>query len=106
MLFGGWKHHPASKMWKPFRYSLCAYLIILYHVLKERQIGDYRKHYEEIMELQKTLSDTGKPGWIGSKGFHDSHKSNLLRKDKEKGWNWYKQFNWDVPDNLPYVWPV
>jgi hypothetical protein len=33
---------------------------------------------------------------------HDSHRSNLLRKDPQ----WYGQFGWTVPDDLPYVWPV
>lgn len=42
------------------------------------------------------------PPWIGREDFHRSHQSNLLRKDKD----YYGRFNWSVPDDLPYVWPV
>ena len=101
---GGWKNHPASKIWWDYRFSLCEYLKILYHILKEREINDYIIHYKEICELQKQFTNTGKPPFIGNKAFHDSHKSNLIRKDKEKNWNWYQQFNWQVPDSLPYIW--
>jgi hypothetical protein len=101
---GGWKNHPASKMWWGYRYSLCEYLKILYHILRERGINDYIVHYNEICEMQKQFVNAGKPPFIGNEAFHDSHKSNLIRKDREKGWNWYQQFNWQVPDDLPYIW--
>ncbi len=42
------------------------------------------------------------PAWLGDPRFHDSHKSNLLRKFPEH----YCQFHWNVPANLPYFWPV
>jgi hypothetical protein len=42
-----------------------------------------------------------KPTWFGNKKFHSSHRSNLLRKNKEH----YSQFGWTELDNLPYVWP-
>ena len=42
------------------------------------------------------------PWWIGDADLHRSHRSNLLRKDPE----WYGQYGWRIPDNLPYVWPV
>lgn len=105
LLRGGWKNHPASKMWQPYRYSLCDYLISCYQVLKGRNLH-YDKHYYEILEIQNTLENTGLPFWLGNKELHASHKSNLLRKDKEKGWNWYCKLGWKEPDNLSYVWPV
>jgi hypothetical protein len=40
------------------------------------------------------------PIWFGDKKFHDSHKSNLLRKNPIH----YSKYKWNVPDNLPYVW--
>lgn len=104
ILFGGWRNHPASKMWYNYRHSLCDYLVELYRVLKKRGIGDYRKYYKEIRTFQKTLNDNGEPKWLGNQEVHDSHKSNLLRKDIEKGWNWYNKFGWEVPNNLSYVW--
>lgn len=33
---------------------------------------------------------------------HASHRSNLLRKEPE----YYTQFGWTEPPDLPYVWPV
>ena len=50
----------------------------------------------------RKLSDTGMPSWLGDLDFHASHRSNLLRKDPE----WYGQFGWNDPHDLPYVWPV
>lgn len=105
LLKGGWKHHPASKMWKGYEYSLCDYLIACNQALNERG-KFYTEHLIEILNIQKTLPNTGKPFWLGDPDFHASHRSNLLRKDKEKGWNWYCQFGWTGPDNLPYIWPV
>ena len=40
------------------------------------------------------------PHWLGYEPFHASHRSNLLRKDAE----YYSQFGWTEPDNLPYIW--
>ena len=40
------------------------------------------------------------PNWWGDKKFHDSHKSNLLRKDPE----FYSQFGWNLNPLDPYVW--
>lgn len=42
------------------------------------------------------------PPWFGREDFHASHRSNLLRKHPD----WYRQFGWYEPDDLPYVWPV
>jgi hypothetical protein len=48
------------------------------------------------------LATEGKiPAWLGEKSYHDSHKSNLLRKDPK----FYRVHKWKVADNLPYVWP-
>jgi len=41
------------------------------------------------------------PPWVGDEQFHASHRSNLLRKDRQ----WYGQFEWKESDDLPYVWP-
>ena len=40
--------------------------------------------------------------WLGNDIFHASHRSNLLRKMPE----YYSEFGWKEPDNLPYYWPV
>jgi hypothetical protein len=41
------------------------------------------------------------PPWLGDTNFHNSHKSNLLKKD----YDFYKKYNWNVPTNLAYIWP-
>lgn len=41
------------------------------------------------------------PEWLGDCDFHDSHKSNLLRKYYE----YYSKFGWEVPINQKYIWP-
>ena len=41
------------------------------------------------------------PKWLNNK-FIRSHRSNLLRKNYEH----YKQFKWNVPLDLEYVWPT
>jgi hypothetical protein len=44
--------------------------------------------------------DTRMPHWLGNKKLHDSHKSNLLRKDLD----FYKQYNWNVSNDMEYYW--
>jgi hypothetical protein len=40
------------------------------------------------------------PSWWGNQNFHDSHKSNLLKKDFE----FYSKYRWSVDPTNPYVW--
>ena len=42
------------------------------------------------------------PPWLGDEAFHLAHRSNLVRKDAE----FYRPRFGDVPDDLPYIWPV
>lgn len=42
------------------------------------------------------------PPWLGDEDFHRSHRSALLRKDPSH----YKGFFPDVPEDLPYEWPL
>lgn len=97
---GGWKNHSVSKMWKNHKYALCEYALVGLYVLRTERNRPY-PHWEQwFAEKQKTFENTGLPAIIGREDFHDSHKSNLLRKDPE----YYGQFGWNVPDNLEYVW--
>jgi len=41
------------------------------------------------------------PAWLGTDTFHASHRSNLLRKDPD----YYGQWGWTEPSDLPYIWP-
>jgi hypothetical protein len=53
---------------------------------------------------QADLARAGElPAWLGREDFHRSHQSALLRKDPA---HYRPIFGLDVPDDLPYVWPV
>jgi hypothetical protein len=55
------------------------------------------------MRTQEELSELGGlPRWLGDEDFHLAHRSALVRKDPEH----YRRLFPDVPDDLPYVWPV
>jgi len=98
----GWGNHPAVNMWKGHTYLLMAYYNEILDEWIRRGYKNNMKHYE-IPILDDWLGSNvtyEQPSWRFRKDFHDSHKSNLLRKDKE----YYGKFNWGVPDNLPYVW--
>ena len=52
---------------------------------------------------QEELAEAGAlPPWLGDPALHRSHQSSLVRKDPA----FYKEKFPDVPDDLPYVWPV
>lgn len=92
---GGWINHPAVNMWRGYTNALATY----YNVIRAEWLD---RGYNNTMSSLKVTSPIEYPTFIGDKDFHDSHKSNLLRKDQE----FYGQYNWQVLDNLPYVWGV
>lgn len=90
----GWQNHPAVKMWRGFEPALAHYMNCC--------IDEWeRRGYNNNM-LREEVDWYYVPPFVGKRKFHDSHKSNLLRKDPE----WYGQFGWTVPDDLEYVWMV
>lgn len=101
LIRGGWKHHPANKMWVGHEFHLGLYMLAGWQVLLERgkEYVELRKRIEAEIEKHK---DTGPPPWLGDDLFHKSHRSALLRKDPV----WYGQFGWTEPNDLPYVWPM
>jgi len=92
--YKGWVNHPAVKMWQGHERCLAQY----YNAIVQEWI---RRGYNNSMEFLPVENDVEKPDWIGDEDFHASHRSNLLRKQRE----WYSQFEWQEEDNLPYVWP-
>ena len=55
------------------------------------------------LRSQAELASAGAlPPWLGDEDIHLSHRSALVRKDPDH----YRPFFPDVPDDLPYVWPV
>jgi hypothetical protein len=110
-----WKNHPAVKMWKGYEIKLLQYGIIICKEWKSRGYKDsllikfqleYAKSIASLLK-GKSLFDFHilieiKPIWLGNEEFHSSHRSNLLRKNKE----YYSKFCWKETDNLPYIWSV
>lgn len=91
----GWVNHPATKMWEGYTLALEDY--------HDKMIIEWiDRGYENNMDLFNVESNIVHPPWLGDKRFHDSHKSNLLRKDPDH----YGKFNWKVPDDLDYFWPT
>lgn len=105
LLNGGWKHHPASKMWREHKGALCLYALALVDEMERRNywqpevIQRWRTYYN----LRLTFyPHSNLPSWLGNEAFHAAHRSNLLRKDPD----YYSKFQWSEPDDLEYVWPV
>ena len=92
---GGWINHPAVNMWRGFSNLLAYY----YNDILDEWI---KRGYKNTMEYIACPPSITEPLWLGNKDFHDSHKSNLLRKDPV----FYAQYMWDVPNNLDYIWKV
>ena len=92
----GWRNHPCCDMWRNNINALKLYHNMSISAWVERGYNNTMVKYD----LPK--GPIILPSWFGVKAFHDSHKSNLLRKQPRH----YSQFNWDVPDDLEYVWPV
>jgi hypothetical protein len=92
-----WRNHPAVKMWRGYQKALAHYHNLSIYVWKKRGYKNTMKFIDIDFE-----SGIEMPWWYGNKDFHDSHKSNLLRKDPV----WYGKFRWNIANDMPYVWPV
>lgn len=91
----GWIDHPATRMWADNIDALKLYF--------NTAIAKWIKRgYKNNMKTYDVSADVNMPSWIGNFCLHSSHRSNLLRKDPV----FYKQYGWNDPHNLEYVWPV
>lgn len=95
----GWQSHPAVRMWRGHETFMLLYSLTVCELWTQRGFKD--TCYEKIYSLPRIHSFI-RPPWLGNEQFHASHRSNLLRKDPE----YYSQFGWKEPHDLPYVWPV
>lgn len=93
----GWKNHPATKMWRGYESGLAAYGYFICEEWRKRGFKD-----SLLSWFEERCGDIVIPDWVGSSDFHASHKSNLIRKLPER----YRSIWPDLPDDLPYVWPV
>lgn len=94
----GWKHHPATKMWRHYVPALAAYGYLVCEEWRRRGYEDsLLPFFAERLTISYTL-----PPWMGDPNVHASHRSNLLAKNPV----WYSQFEWSEPPGMQYVWPV
>lgn len=98
----GWRNHPAVQMWKGHELALVEYGLYVCHEWKRRGYQDTCTDKIRLHEKYYSVQASYMPDWWGDPAVHDSHKSNLLRKNPE----WYGKFDWPVSDDLPYTWPI
>ena len=84
-------------MWRGHEKSLCEYGIAICDEWISRGYKDSMR--ERFIAIHPTLPDCELPDWFGEPEFHNSHKSNLKRKDPS-------YYNFDVDDSKPYLWYI
>lgn len=89
-----WRNHPAVKMWLGYEQAVTHYMnCCIFEWI--------RRGYNNTMLLYPSDEQFAYPKWFGNDAFHKSHRSNLLRKNRE----FYSQYGWKEPNDLPYFWP-
>ncbi|PKW05647.1 hypothetical protein SAMN05428944_7326 [Streptomyces sp. 1222.5] len=108
----GWRRHPAVRMWSGYEEALVRYGLEVCRVWREQGhqdscaaslvAGFAHCRPGSPVRGQDDLAAAGElPPWLGDEGFHRSHQSALVRKDRDV----YADEFPGVPDDLPYVWP-
>ena len=100
----GWSNHPVARMWRGYVPALTRYTLDVIDEWTAR--GNQDAIRPQVLEFapdvaRATLASVAVPSWLGDPAFHDSHRSNLVRKVPEL----YRPLFPDVPDDLPYLWP-
>ena len=88
-----WVNHTAVNLWRGYEKALQLY----YNLCVQEWI---LRGYKNTMKFEITSDKVEYPHWFGNDKFHASHRSNLLRKNKE----FYSKFGWKERDDKPYVW--
>lgn len=98
----GWVNHPAVRMWQGHELALVDYGVTFCKVWTN--LGYKDTCTDKITALRKSFPkrSASLPSWWGDQELHDSHKSKLLQKDPV----WYGRFDWSVPTDLDYIWPI
>lgn len=91
----GWQHHPAVRMWRGYEAALQSYL----NACIEEWV---RRGFRNTMSIQPIEEPLCMPPWLGNPALHAAYRSNLLRKDPD----FYRQYGWTEPADLPYIWPL
>jgi hypothetical protein len=95
---GGWVNHPATRIWRGHTNALVNYGLAVCEEWISRGYKD--TCYDKIAAFWQDDVQVVLPSIVGREDFHASHRSNLLRKQRE----WYGAYLWRESDDLPYVW--
>ncbi|WP_139981230.1 MSMEG_6728 family protein [Nocardioides litoris] len=109
----GWRHHPIAAMWAGYEEAVVRYGLDVCAAWRALGRADtcattlvsdlVTAGGPGTVRDQDELAAAGElPPWLGDDDLHRSHRSALLRKDPEH----YGPLFPDVPDDLPYTWPV
>lgn len=108
-----WKSHPAVLMWGGYEEALVAYALAMCAEWRRRGhadtvaatiVEDFGNACgtTDVRAQDALRSAQALPPWLFDERLHQSHRSALVRKDPHH----YRRLFPDVPDDLPYVWPV
>lgn len=92
---GGWRNHPATRMWDGYIDALDLYT----NTMITEWLG---RGYKNNMIFYDCDYDMSKPSWFGDDRIHSSHRAALLFKNPQH----YGQFGWTEEPKLSYVWPI
>ena len=99
----GWVNHPVTKMWTGYEWALLHYQKACVDAWLELGFKDtcmaktFDLYFSHVKEERNVV-----PPWLGNRAFHYAQKSNLVRKDPDH----YGPIFGDVPDDIPYIYPV
>lgn len=110
---GGWSNHPAVLMWKGYEDALTLYTMCICKAWTERNYRD--NVFEKVKMIYKSANgfdvhhkpispshNIKFPIWLDKEQMFAGYRSNLLRKN----YDFYKQYGWTEPLDLPYYWPT
>lgn len=95
-----WQHHPAVLMWKGHERALRQYVLLV--CLEWVSRGYQDTVWDRVQEIPLPRRSGIKMPKHFTRAFFRSHQSNLVRKDPA----YYRKYFPNVPEDLPYVWPV
>jgi hypothetical protein len=95
-----WYNHPATQMWKDSQLELCYYALAICEEWQKRGFSDTLLDY--FYKQIQVLPFVEAMPLLGNESFHQSHQSNLVRKDNSH----YRKYFPTVPNNLPYIWSL
>lgn len=105
---GGWKNHPAVKMWRGHSATLIRY----YYAIVDEWIARGYKHNMVLDQVafEAAKIETDLPYWLGIPVLHRSHRSMLVYKNPEHYTPIFERMGWDaafsVLGGTGYWWPL